>query len=238
MGFPMYMRIKEYVKKQIEYGEWTEEMMIPTENEFMELFGVSRITVANAMRQLVDEGVIYRVQGKGSFVAKSRNLPDVFEMAAMFQLNGTLEQMNIPGPHVCESFVLKQADAEIAEYLQIKEGQNVYEILRTKYVDGVPMNFERLYLPQHKYIGVNPDRLKEEHLAVICKEVGIVPGKTVMSMEPVISDDVIEKVLKVKAGKPLMKINLEIFDSKNRPIAFEELIGIVRKKKITLNQNL
>lgn len=239
MGIPMYMRIKDYVRKQIEYGEWTEGMLIPTEADFMKLFGVSRITVANAMRQLVDEGVIYRIQGKGSYVSKKVAVPDVFELAGMFQLNGTLEQMNVPGPHVCESFQLIDATEEIAEVLQIEVGQKIYEILRTKYVEGgAPMNFERLYLPQSIYLGVDAKRLQNEHLAVICREIGIQSGKTMMSMEPVICDSVIEKVLHVKQGAPLMKINLEIYDSKEKPIAFEELIGIGKTKKITLKQHL
>lgn len=183
--------------------------------------------------------MIYRVQGKGSYVSKKESVPDVFELAGMFQLNGTLEQMNVPGPHICESFKVLEADAKIAEALQMKEGQKVYEILRTKYVeDGTPMNFERLYLPQDLYLGIDPKRLQKEHLAVICKEIGIRSGKTMMSMEPVICDQVIEKVLHIEKGAPLMKINLEIYDSKEKPIAYEELIGMGKTKKITLKQHL
>lgn len=66
---PLYMKIQDHFKQLILEGKLKENDKIPSEKELMEQFGVSRITVANALIQLAKEGWIYRIPGKGSFVS-------------------------------------------------------------------------------------------------------------------------------------------------------------------------
>lgn len=68
---PAYVRIREYVRSQIAQGRWKPNDRLPTEAEFAEQFGISRFPVKKALAGLAEEGVIYRIQGKGSFVAAS-----------------------------------------------------------------------------------------------------------------------------------------------------------------------
>jgi len=64
----LYIQLKEAFREYIRRGEWVADMKIPTETELCELFGVSKITVRQAVGGLVDEGLLRRVQGKGTFV--------------------------------------------------------------------------------------------------------------------------------------------------------------------------
>lgn len=66
---PMYKKIETYIIEQIRNESWKPRSRIPSENELAEQFGVSRITVKNALTALVDKGVVYRLQGKGTFVS-------------------------------------------------------------------------------------------------------------------------------------------------------------------------
>ncbi|QGQ94017.1 GntR family transcriptional regulator [Paenibacillus psychroresistens] len=66
---PLYTQIREYVLDKINKKVWKPGDRLPSENEFAAQFDVSRITVKNALSQLIDENLIYRVQGKGSFVS-------------------------------------------------------------------------------------------------------------------------------------------------------------------------
>ncbi|MCE5172933.1 GntR family transcriptional regulator [Paenibacillus profundus] len=70
---PLYMQVHRYIEEMIQSGKLQSNDRIPTEKELMEQFQVSRITVVNALAALVKEGWIYRVPGRGSFVAT--NLP-------------------------------------------------------------------------------------------------------------------------------------------------------------------
>lgn len=67
MGVPLYLRIQQYVREKISSGEWPADQLIPSEAELSRQFGCSRITVTNALRELAKEGLIYRIQGKGTF---------------------------------------------------------------------------------------------------------------------------------------------------------------------------
>ncbi len=68
---PLYSQIREYVLDQIKQQRWKPNDLLPSENEFSQQFGVSRITVKNALSFLIEEGLIFRVQGKGTFVSPS-----------------------------------------------------------------------------------------------------------------------------------------------------------------------
>ena len=70
---PLYMQVQRYIQHRIEQGELQPHERIPTEKELMDQFQVSRITVVNALASLVKEGIIYRVPGRGSFVAEPQS---------------------------------------------------------------------------------------------------------------------------------------------------------------------
>ncbi|RED76895.1 GntR family transcriptional regulator [Cohnella phaseoli] len=67
---PLYTQIRKYIQDQIQQKLWLPGERIPSESELVNQFGVSRITVKNALSELIEEGLIFRVQGRGSFVSK------------------------------------------------------------------------------------------------------------------------------------------------------------------------
>lgn len=83
MRIPLYKQVQQYIVDYIGEKEWTADQKIPSENEMAEKFNVSRITVKKALDSLVEEGLIYRIQGKGSFIASSvQGEPSIYEVAA------------------------------------------------------------------------------------------------------------------------------------------------------------
>jgi GntR family transcriptional regulator of arabinose operon len=82
---PLYIKVREFIKKQIDNGDFKAGDLIPTENELMEQFQVSRGTIKNALKYLVEEGLVYRVAGKGTYVASTEDrfhaeLPEISEV--------------------------------------------------------------------------------------------------------------------------------------------------------------
>lgn len=82
---PLYIQIKNTIKGKIVSGELKAGDLVPSEAELMNDFKVSQITAKNALSSLVDEGIIYRIQGKGSFVSQEANIS---EKAEIRTLNG------------------------------------------------------------------------------------------------------------------------------------------------------
>jgi len=73
---PLYLQIKEMIETMIENGELKPGDRVPTEAEMIEKYQVSRVTIKNAYKLLVEEGIIFRIAGKGSFVSTKELLPD------------------------------------------------------------------------------------------------------------------------------------------------------------------
>lgn len=70
---PKYQRLKEYIIEKINFGEWIAGDRITSENELAEQFDVSRHTIRQSLGELVNEGWLYRIQGKGTFVNRRPN---------------------------------------------------------------------------------------------------------------------------------------------------------------------
>ncbi|MEK3915613.1 GntR family transcriptional regulator [Paenibacillus sp. FSL H7-0331] len=68
---PLYSQIRDYILEHIHQNKWQANDRLPTEAELAKQFGVSRFTVKNALSDLVKEGLIYRIQGKGSFISQA-----------------------------------------------------------------------------------------------------------------------------------------------------------------------
>jgi GntR family histidine utilization transcriptional repressor len=66
---PLYLKVKRHIKANIDSGKWAAAARVPSENELVKSFGVSRMTANRALKELRDEGVLVRIAGVGSFVA-------------------------------------------------------------------------------------------------------------------------------------------------------------------------
>jgi len=82
---PPYAQVKEYVLKQIQSGAWLEGEMIPSEHQLAEQFGLSRMTVNRALRELTADQILHRVQGTGTFVALRKYESTVVEIRSLAQ---------------------------------------------------------------------------------------------------------------------------------------------------------
>ena len=69
---PLYHQLKEIIKEKIELGKWLPGDKIPSENELCKMYEISRNTAIKALDDLVQEGLLHRVQGKGTFVSKPK----------------------------------------------------------------------------------------------------------------------------------------------------------------------
>src|SRR6266446_8799083 len=69
---PRYYQLKEIMRERIRSGEWKPGDLIPSERELGEKYGISRMTARQAITDLVNEGLFYREQGKGTFVSRHK----------------------------------------------------------------------------------------------------------------------------------------------------------------------
>ncbi|MCA9858887.1 MAG: GntR family transcriptional regulator, partial [Thermomicrobiales bacterium] len=69
---PRYYQLMEFIRERIRTGEWMPGTPIPSERELSERHGISRMTVRQSITELVNEGLLYREQGKGTYVGRPK----------------------------------------------------------------------------------------------------------------------------------------------------------------------
>src|SRR5689334_15886102 len=119
---PLYHQLKTVLLEKLRLGEWKPNDQLPTEDELGVLFGVSKATVRQALRDLAESGHVRREQGRGTFASEQK------VQFGPRQLNSFTEEMRQFGMH-SGSRVLEQAvvaaDAELAAKLELIEGADV-----------------------------------------------------------------------------------------------------------------
>src|SRR6195256_159264 len=109
---PLYLRVKRHIVENISSGKWATSARVPSENEIVKSFGVSRMTANRALRELSDEGVLVRIAGVGSFVA------DQHAHAHPLEIRGIADEIRTRG-HVHRAEIVSlervRAVAELAE---------------------------------------------------------------------------------------------------------------------------
>ena len=140
---PLYKQIENHVMDCIHNSIYPQGMVIPSEEEFCNMFHTSRMTVRKAIDSLAAKGIVHRIKGKGTFVNKF-NIEKT-----MNSVTGWRETMQAAG-HTTKSKVLKftseSCDEDVARNLNIVPGSKVYVLERLRYADDMPVLIEKAYL--------------------------------------------------------------------------------------------
>src|SRR5438309_9423594 len=124
---PRYYQLKEIMRERVRAGEWQPGDLIPSERELGETYGISRMTARQAITDLVNEGLFYREQGKGTFVSQRKVTQQ------LMRLTGFTEDIRsrgqLPGTKVL-SASMRPADETTAERLRIKPQEMIFCLQR------------------------------------------------------------------------------------------------------------
>ena len=140
---PLYQQIKDNILSRIRNDEWQSGQKIPSENELVDLLGVSRMTVHRALRELTHEGVLHRAHGRGTFVAERR------KHASLITLQDIADEVRSANRHYkmeVLSLSVVQVSAKIASRMQVDNNSQAYRLRAVHYQDNVPIQFEDRYV--------------------------------------------------------------------------------------------
>src|SRR3712207_432616 len=136
---PKYYQLKEIIQAMIEAGELKEGEVIPPERELCEVYGISRMTARQAVMELVNEGLLFREQGRGTFVAGKKIQQETARLASFTQ------DMRARGMEV-SSLVLEveveRAGPVVSRMLRVAPGEKIIRLRRLRNAGGEPMALE------------------------------------------------------------------------------------------------
>ena len=216
---PKYYQLKKFLIEKIEQEEFKLNEPILSERELITLYGVSRITVRRAINELVNEGYLYTVQGKGTFVKNDRYSQDLFSITSCTQdiINFGMK----PGRKVIASGVIP-ADKKRQRLLHLREGEKVFFLERVYFADDEPINLTKTYLPYPIVPGIENFDFSQQSLYDVMKdEYGIVFTNAVRTIEAVLADEEVRELLHVNSGIPILQFYCTTYGEINgieRPI--------------------
>lgn len=212
---PLYYQLEEYIKGLIEKGELTPGDALPPEREYAEKYQISRMTVRQAFTQLVNEGYLYRVQGKGTFVAE-RKIEKPLQGITSFTEDMKARGL-VPGSQLIH-FEMIPATSQIAEQLLIPENTPVYDIMRIRLADGVPMALETNYISVHLAKGLSKEIVNQSMYAYIEGQLNISIESATQIIESSIASQSEAELLKISKGAPILLIQRKTFQKDGTPI--------------------
>jgi len=136
---PQYLKLKHYILRHITNGDWPPQSRIPSENDLVVKFGVSRMTVNRALRELTDAGVVTRVQGVGSFVAGPKAESAMFEVRSIRDEILARGQAHSVTVLICEAV---SARTTTASQFEMEPGSRLYHSRLLHSANGKPLQLE------------------------------------------------------------------------------------------------
>lgn len=233
---PIYYQLEEIIKNLIEKGELKPGDSLPAEREYAEQFQISRMTVRQAFTQLVNDGYLYRIQGKGTFVAERK--PKIEQ--ALQGLTSFTEDMKArgmkPGSQLVQ-FEIIPATSLIANQLGIQEYGPVYEIKRIRLADNVPMALETNYISANFIKGLTENIVNQSLYSYIENQLDLRIDHASQVIESSVADELEAEYLNIQPGAPVMLIQRNTFLKDGTPVEFVKSTYRADRYKFMIQMN-
>ncbi|MBU3144170.1 GntR family transcriptional regulator [Clostridium sp. CF012] len=231
---PLHYQIKEILQEMIENEELKPGQLIPTERELCEIQGVSRMTVNKAIMSLVNEGLVYREQGKGTFVSTAkanREISDLKGFTEQMQENGVVSKTKIL------SFKIIEATKKYRLELKMPEDENkIIEIKRLRFSDEQPVAIETAWLPYYLFNGMTKDIIENKSLYEIFREkYGYHPDNAKQTIEPTMLNEYESKLLNQENSALALIFRRTTYLENQMPIEYTKAIYRSDKYKYQIN---
>jgi GntR family transcriptional regulator len=219
-NIPLYFQLEQIIKSKILTGEFILGDKIPTEKDFCKTYQVSSITARQAILNLVNEGLLVRRQGKGTFVkegfTKIKNIKTL-------RLSGNLNNILPEGLKAQDVKVLDvtkvKAPRRVARLLDIEEGKEVIQVRRTRSDNRIPVSYIKNYVRPE--IG---ERIKREDLYlypmldILRNRLRIPLTGGIQYIEAIVADYDIASALLVNICSPILYLETVIFEKHKKPV--------------------
>jgi len=229
---PLHIQVRETIRRQVKDGELIDKTgRLMTEAELGKHFGVSRITIRNAIKPLVDEGMFERERGKGTFLRS--NQPENW-VGLLMGFSETIRDAGyVPGAKVLQQGMTNRHDPGVRE--QIRE-RAVWQLKRLRFADEIPIAVEHAFYPPD--IGLELEkrdltsivmyRVFEEELKFDIKQ-------ATQTISASLADSTTAKLLGVSAGSALLSMERLTINADGRPLELLRSVYLPEYFRLSIN---
>lgn len=216
---PLYEQIYEDISSKIESGEYKAGDKIPTESVLQEQYGVSRVTVRSALNRLVNENLLVKRAGKGTFVAMPAFV-ETTQAESSFSKSCILRNA-VPSTEILYSGIMR-AERMAAEALQIDRDASVICVKRLRMVNGIPSIFEVDFFRLDYDFVLNADLSRVSLLELIREKTGKVGNKNNSYIEVKQATREHARSLECPVGTALLGVNQTVMTADREILYYNE----------------
>jgi GntR family transcriptional regulator len=210
---PLYQQLMRRLQNDIAAGVYPAGGRIPSEQLLCDTYRVSRVTVRKAMLDLVQEGLLVRKQGKGTFVADARLMRDLGHITSF---SDACARMGRTAASKVVELKREEARPEDMERLQVPEGAQVIELCRLRLCDDEPVMLE------YNRFSAELAFLEKASLAGSLYELlrahGHIPSRATHDISLGHATPAVSRLLGTQTGEALMILDETVFDQQSRPL--------------------
>lgn len=217
MGSPVYIQIHNELRENIEAGKWQIGEKIPAERELAAEFGVSRMTLRQAIQTLVDDGILERRVGAGTYVA-NRKVQE--KMAGVTSFTELMQALGKEPSSKTISYHLTFPSQNEAETLHLQPGERVLRMERIRYGNQIPICYEAAAIPASLVEGFSKEEITTSFFKTLADKANLYPGHATQAVSAVSATERIAEYLGIRRGDALLRMNQVSYLQDGRPFEY------------------
>jgi GntR family transcriptional regulator len=231
---PLYQQIKQNLLQDIESGILEPHTQLPSERKLVEQYGVSRITVRQALSELVQQGYLYAKPAKGFFVAEQ---PQPYELNVLLSFTSVARERGLnPSGRVLEADIVPASQA-LARQLLIPLGAEVVFLVRLRLINDMPVRIEQVWLPHDRCPGILKHDLNEASLyAILRDEFGLVLTQAHTTIRARLASAQEREWLELADPDAVVTVDQLTLGQDGRPIELSLMVIHPRRYPLSLDQ--
>lgn len=213
---PAYIRIHDAIKKEIDEGVWEIGQRLPSERDLADDYEVSRMTLRQAITLLVEEGILERRVGSGTYVASHRVQEKMRGTTSFTEI--VRSQGKTPSSQLI-SYQRKPANETEIQQLQLKTTDTVVRMERVRFADNVPLVFEVASIPEKLIQSFNQEDITE-HFFQTLTDNGYEIGKSEQTIYAKNASERVANYLKVPKNHAVLALTQVSYFTDGRPFEY------------------
>ena len=229
---PLYVQMEELFWGKLDSGEWSPGALIPSENELSHMYGISRTTVRNVITKLVQEEVLFRIPGKGTYVAEPKIVAQSLSYAGIRE---QLEKMGYEVSTRVLSITKETLDKKTFSKFSGIKSPVFFVVRRLRYLKKTPLSVHTSYIPAELCPDLGRhDIATEQMCTILSQDYGLHRAKTIETRESVPATAHEADLLNIAPGQPLLLLQDVIQNEDGLTFEYSKVAFRGEKIKITL----
>ena len=199
---PMYRQIADTIREKIRDGEYKVGETLPTEAQLRNEFSVSRVTIRQALKLLIENEELESVQGSGTYVKENKVNYDIYQQSTF---NEKWAHLGVSTHSNVIVFEIAQPNIAMAEQLNISESDRVFHVKRVRCIEEHPITVEETWMPLHLFPDLTFKVMEKSKYDFIENTKGMVIDRSEQEIIPVLPSEEISELLQISQEQPIIE---------------------------------